>query len=207
VEERYVSLAPLPSASQPLLRLTRITKRYGYTQALDEANLALMPAEIVGLIGHNGAGKSTLMRVVTGLTRPDGGDLEVSGRLVGSDYDLAVARALGIRIAFQELSLSPTLAVFENVLVSRPALRGRGWQRRSRDLIARQLDLVFPGHGISVRSRIGRLSLAQRQMLEIAQATVNENGELKLLILDEPTSALGRGSADNLFRHLVSRER
>jgi ribose transport system ATP-binding protein len=179
-----------------------VAKRYGHTQALDGADLALMPAEILGLIGHNGAGKSTLMRVVTGLARRDGGELEVCGRVVGADYDLAAARALGIRIAFQELSLSPTLAVFENVLVSRPALRGRGWQHRSRSLISRELDLVFPGHGIPVRSRIGRLSLAQRQMLEIAQATVNEDGELTLLILDEPTSALGRDSADNLFRHL-----
>lgn len=202
MEEGRASLTAPGSASQPLLRLTGVAKRYGHTQALDGAGLALMPAEVVGLIGHNGAGKSTLMRVVTGLTRPDRGEFEVCGRVVGPDYDLASARALGIRMAFQELSLSPTLAVFENVLVSRPALRGRGWQHRSRSLISRQLDLVFPGHGIAVRSRIGRLSLAQRQMLEIAQATINEDGELKLLILDEPTSALGRDRADNLFRHL-----
>lgn len=193
--------APVPEA-EPLLRLSRVTKRYGHTQALDGADLSIKPAEIVGLIGHNGAGKSTLMRVITGLTRPDGGEIEVSGRTVGDRYDLATARALGIRIAFQELSLSPTLAVFENVLVSRPALRGRGWQRRSRELISRQLDLVFPGHRIPARKRIARLSLAQRQMLEIAQATVNEDDELRLLILDEPTSALGRESAENLFRHL-----
>ena len=110
----------------PLVRVADVRKVYGHTRALDGADLSIGPAEIVGLIGHNGAGKSTLMRVLVGLTKPDSGELRIRGRAVGPDFDLAAARALGIRIAFQELSLAPALRVFENVLVAQPWLGGWG---------------------------------------------------------------------------------
>ena len=193
------------AAEEPfLLRLHGIAKRYGHTQALDGVDLAIRPAEIVGVVGHNGAGKSTFMRVIAGFTPPDAGDIAVQGWTGEGRYDLARARGLGVRIAFQELSLCSALRVFENAIVAHRALAGRGGRRRAMAAIRSQLDAIFPGHGISAHARIGSLSLAQRQMVEVAQASLASDRAPRLLILDEPTSALGKESADNLFRYLHS---
>ncbi len=192
----------VPAADPVLLRLRGITKRYGNTQALAGVDLAVRPAEVVGVVGHNGAGKSTFMRVIAGLTAPDAGEIAVQGWRGEGRYDLAQARALGVRIAFQELSLCPALRVFEHTIVAHRALAGRGGRRRAQAAIAAQLDAVFPGHGIAPRARIGSLSLAQRQMVEVAEATLAPAQTPRLVILDEPTSALGKESADQLFRYL-----
>ena len=186
----------------PLLRLTGVTKRYGSTQALADANLTVSPAEILGLMGHNGAGKSTLVRVILGITRPDSGSVEIRRNAVTDGYSLRLAHRLGLRIVFQDLALCPSLRVFENVLLARPSLRGRGWQRRAQSLIGAKLDEVFPGSRISPRAQISHLSPAQRQMVEIAQAMLGDPGEVSLLVLDEPTSALSSESAGQLFAHL-----
>jgi ribose transport system ATP-binding protein len=186
----------------PLLRLTGVTKRYGSTQALANANLTVSPAEILGLVGHNGAGKSTLVRVILGITRPDSGSVEIRRNAVTDGYSLRLAHQLGLRIVFQDLALCPSLRVFENVLLARPSLRGRGWQRRAQTLIGAKLDEVFPGSRISPRAQISHLSPAQRQMVEIAQAMLGAPGEVSLLVLDEPTSALSSESAEQLFAHL-----
>ena len=159
-------------------------------------------ARILGIVGHNGAGKSTLMRVVIGLTRCDSGSIEFDHERAGPGYSLAQSYARGVRIVFQELALCPSLRVFENVYLARPALRGRGWRRRSRQAIGQSLQNVFPGSRISARAGIGRLPLAQRQMVEIAQAVIGGEEEVRLLVLDEPTSALSREAADQLYEFL-----
>lgn len=196
------------AAGPPLLRLSGIAKRYGVTTALDGATLTVDRGEVVGLIGHNGAGKSTLMRVIVGLTTPDAGTVEIDGDPAGPGYSIQRARARGIRIAHQELSLAPELSARENVLLGAPAVAGRRWQRRSEQLLRDALDAVFPGHRIPLRRPVRELSLARQQMLEIASATLAVGDPLTLLILDEPTSALGRDQAANLFAHLATlRER
>lgn len=185
-----------------LLRLAGITKQYGLTKALAGVDLILHRGEITGLVGHNGAGKSTLMRVIVGITAPDTGELRIGGTSFETGYSLAAARAAGIRIVFQELSLAPTLAVFENALVADPGLAGWGWRRRAKQKITRALDEIFPGHGINARQRVEELTLAQQQMLEIALAIHDTGENASLLILDEPTSALAKNQADNLFAYL-----
>lgn len=197
-----IEISAPQEAGTKILHLTGITKHYGPTRALHNVDLVVKPGEIIGVVGHNGAGKSTLMRVVVGLTVPDSGHIEIDGRDVTANHSLALARTAGIRIAFQELSLCADLKVFENVLVAHGSLGGMGWRRRASDLIGQQLDAVFPGHGISTGSRVNSLPLAQRQMVEIAQATVVVGAPLRLLILDEPTAALGKEAAQNLFRYL-----
>ena len=192
-----------PASGAPLLGLRDVSKRYGRTQALAGATLDVKPGEVAGLVGHNGAGKSTLMRVVVGITDPDSGAVELDGAPVSAGWSPSRARAAGIRIVFQELSLCRTLRVFENLLISQPGLGGRGWRSRARTLISDQLDEIFPGHGISPWARIDTLSLAQRQMVEIAQAMLGES--VRLVILDEPTSALSRGASENLFRFIARR--
>ena len=187
----------------PFLRLTHVFKRYGRTQALDDAELVVLPGEVLGLVGHNGAGKSTLMRTVVGITKPDQGSIELDGHEV-EGHSLETARASGIRIVFQELSLSPDLRVFENVVVGSEQLRDRHWRTHARERISAQLDEVFPRHGISPWARIESLTLSQRQMVEIAQATLPE-GDPRLVILDEPTSALDREAAGRLFEFIAAR--
>ncbi len=188
----------------PLLHLEDVYKRYGRTQALDGARLELHPGEVLGLVGHNGAGKSTLMRVVVGITKPDQGTVKLDGRKL-DDYSPERARAAGVRIVFQELSLCPDLRVFENLHVSNPWIGTWRWRARARQLIKAHLDEVFPRHGISPWARIETLSLAQRQMLEIAQATLPQSNP-RLVILDEPTSALDRDATAMLFR-FIARQR
>ena len=190
------------SVGHPLLRLSSVTKRYGNTKALAGVDLAIGRGEIVGIVGHNGAGKSTLMRVILGITSPDAGAVEFGTELLGGAYSLPRAHSLGIRIVFQELALCPSLRVFENASLSRSDLRGRRWRRRSREVIAESLEDVFPGNRVSPRAAIGQLPLAQRQMVEIAQAVIGEVGEVSLLVLDEPTSALSKESAEQLFNFL-----
>ncbi len=135
-------------------------------------------------------------------TRCDSGTIEFNHERAGPGYSLAQAYARGVRIVFQELALCPSLRVFENVYVARPALRGRGWRRRSRQAIVQSLQNVFPGSRISARAGIGRLPLAQRQMVEIAQAVIGGEEEVSLLVLDEPTSALSREAAEQLYDFL-----
>jgi len=185
-----------------VLELSGISKTYGVTRALADVSLTIPRGEIVGLIGHNGAGKSTLMRIIVGLTKPDSGSVSVDGAAAGAGYSMQESRARGVRIAYQELSLAPELKVFENVVIAASAVAGWGWRRRSRRLLRETLDEVFPGHRIPVRQEVRRLSLAQQQMLEIAQAVLEVTGPFSLLILDEPTSALAAEQAANLFRYL-----
>lgn len=194
------------AGGRPLLVLADVAKRYGRTQALAGADLDVQPGEVVGIVGHNGAGKSTLMRVVVGITVPDRGRIEIDGEPVGGDYSPLAARAAGVRIVFQELSLSPSLRVFENVAISQRQPPRRGWRSRARNLIASRLDEIFPGHGISPWARIDALSLAERHMVEIAQATLGD--DVRLVILDEPTSALSQAASDKLFQYIArQRER
>jgi ribose transport system ATP-binding protein len=189
------------NADAPLVRLNEVAKCYGHTQALAGAELDVRRGEVVGVVGHNGAGKSTLMRVIVGITVPDRGRIEINGEPVDAHYSPLAAREAGIRIVFQELSLCPTLRLFESVLISRPSIGGRGWRPRARRLISRQLDEIFPGHGISPWARIDTLSLAQKHMVEIAQAMVGD--DVRLVILDEPTSALSQAASDMLFRFIA----
>lgn len=191
-----------PEVALPLLQMSEVSKAYGSTQALDCVSFAVARAEIVGLIGHNGAGKSTLMRTIVGVTIPDSGFISVAGDEVGTGYSMQAARRCGIRIAYQELSLAPDLAVHEALMIAAPSIGGRGWRRRSQRLLRAALDEIFPDHRISLTQSVRSLSLAQQQMLEITCATIGADEGFALLILDEPTSALAKDQADNLFRHL-----
>src|SRR5665647_3010143 len=145
--------------NDPILELTDITKQYGVTKALAGVSMKIRRGEIVGVIGHNGAGKSTLMRVIVGLTRPDSGSICFGGQSVGPKYSMQAGRALGVRMAFQELSLAPSLKVFENVLLNGASVAGWGWRRRSQKRICAVLDEIYPGHGIFARHRVEELSL------------------------------------------------
>ncbi len=180
--------------------------RFGEVQALAGVSLAILPGECIGLVGHNGAGKSTLVSVINGGLTPQQGTIAANGQPVAG-YGIAAARANGVRCVFQELSLCPNLTVIENTRIMHRTLGGWNWRARARSIIAASLDAVFPGHGIDPSVQVGTLSIAERQMVEVAMAfsdagARNGGTPARLVILDEPTSSLDAALAAQLLAHV-----
>jgi len=179
----------------PALRLLGIDKRFGATVALDGAALETAPGEVHALLGENGAGKSTLLGILGGLLRPDAGAMEIEG----SPYaprSARDARDRGIALIHQELSLFPHLSVTENVLVgTEPARRGLvdgvEARKRTRDVLAE-----FGHREIDPDTRVGRLPIAARQVVEICRAIA---ARARVVLMDEPTSSLQRADVERLF--------
>jgi len=177
------------------VRMTGITKSFSGVSVLRGVDFEVRSGEVHALVGGNGAGKSTLMKILEGVHRPDGGTIEVAGRAVtfGSSHD---ALGAGVGMIFQEFSLIPTLSVAQNVYLTRePSGRGgliddRAAERQAAELF-RDLHIA-----IGPRAEVGTLTTAERQMTEIAKALSQEP---RLLIMDEPTSSLGRAETMQLF--------
>jgi len=184
------------------IRLDGAEKNFGAVRALAGVDLAVAAGECLGLVGHNGAGKSTLMHVLAGTLLPDKGALYAGGTRIAGAWSAAAAQAHGIRCVFQELSLCPNLTVAENVRIFHKSLRGFGWKRRARSLIAAKLDEIFPGHGIDADGEIADLPIGRRQMAEIARAFTVTGDPLRLVILDEPTSSLDAVTAAQLLAYV-----
>jgi ribose transport system ATP-binding protein len=184
------------SNGTPLVALTNAEKHFGAVRALDGVSLSICEGECLGLVGHNGAGKSTLVNLVNGGLAPTAGtvDFPASG----------ASRALdaGVRSVFQELSLCPNLTVAENLRISHASLTGFGWRRRARAEILASLDTVFPNHGIDPDVAVDSLTIAERQMVEIAIGFAPRGTQARLVILDEPTSSLDAGIAEQLLTHI-----
>jgi ribose transport system ATP-binding protein len=189
-------------AAVRIVELGGVEQSFGAVRALAGVDLAVDAGECVGLVGHNGAGKSTLMHVLAGTLRPDQGRLVVAGEDLAGRYSVVAAHARGIRCVFQELSLCPNLSVAENARILHPALRGLGWRRRAGALVMAELDQIFPGHGVASGDIVGDLSIARRQMVEIARAFTETDTPVRLVILDEPTSSLDSVLAGHLLAHV-----
>ncbi len=184
------------------LVMTGVAKRFGSTQALAGVELALRPGEVHALVGENGAGKSTLMKVLSGAERPDAGQMLLDG-VPFSPTGPQDARRHGVAMVYQELTLAPHLTVEANILLGmEPSrwgflLRDEG-RRRVRDALA-----VLEHPEIRPESSVAGLSPAAQQLVEIARALLLD---VRLLVLDEPTSSLTQDDARRLFA-LVQRLR
>lgn len=177
------------------LSLNGIRKTFGPTVALDGVDLELRAGEVHALIGENGAGKSTLMNVIAGALRPDDGRMEINGKPYSPASPLA-ARTHGIALIHQELSLCPHLSVAENVLLGIESARF-GWLDREQ-LGARTNEVLrtFQHADIRPETRVGDLSVAARQIVEISRALA---ARARIILMDEPTSSLQRNDVANLF--------
>ena len=178
-----------------MLELRGITKRFGGVVALQDVNLSLTGGEVLAVIGENGAGKSTLMKIIGGVHRPDTGTVTLQDQPVVLK-DPAEALRLGIRVIYQELSAIDNLDVAANLFLGfekrkGPFLDDRAMRARASEILKRI------GFDIAPTTPIAALSVAQRQLVEIARALTLD---VKALILDEPTSSLTPGEAKNLFR-------
>jgi len=176
-----------------VLEATGITKSFGGVPVLRGIDLAMGPAEVVGLLGANGAGKSTLAKILCGAYEPDDGTLRIGGHDVRTG-SVAAVEALGVRVIYQELSLFEDLTVYENILVRREPVRGpvRGgpvaWLDRPR-MIREATELLHERLGVDldVRSRVCDLTSGQKQLVEIARAV---GAQAEVVIMDEPTTSL-----------------
>jgi ribose transport system ATP-binding protein len=178
-----------------LLELQGARKAYPGVRALQGVDLGVERGEVHALLGENGAGKSTLMKVVAGSVTPDAGRMTVDGNPVplGS---LAAAKASGVALVYQDLSLVPQLTVGENVLLGRwPTTRWGTVAWEELHATARR-HLGRIGLDVDPRRRVDELGMAERQLVEIAKAL---SGDVRVLLLDEPTSALSDPEARRLF--------
>ncbi len=179
---------------QPVLAVENVTRNFGAVRALDGVSLDFLPGEIHGLVGENGAGKSTLMRILAGIDQPTAGRVLHQGRTVHLAGP-ADANRLGITMVHQELNLVDELSAADNIFLGREPLRrgliDRGaMESRAADLLRRV------GSDVSPRETVGRLSVARRQMVEIAKAL---SFNARVLILDEPTAVLARRDVERLL--------
>ena len=181
-----------------LLEAISITKQFPGTLALDGVQLELLPGEIHAVIGENGAGKSTLMKILAGVNVADSGEIHFEGQPVAPATPRE-ALTLGIAIVHQELSLVPTLTVAENIFPGRLPTNALGMVRFGE--LYRQAQQVLDDLHMDVDARapVEQLSIASQQLVEIAKAL---SLNCKVLILDEPTSALTDHEADNLLSFL-----
>jgi ribose transport system ATP-binding protein len=187
---------------KPIVKLNSVEKHFGAVRALDGVDLDVLRGECLGLVGHNGAGKSTLMNILAGIQMPSSGTLDFGDGSPNAIHDVNEARRQGIRCVFQELSLCPNLTVAENARIQHPGIRGWHWKAQARRVILEKLDEIFPNHGISTDDLVGDLSIANRQMVEIARAFSTVDDDIRLVILDEPTSSLDAVIADELMAHV-----
>ncbi len=188
-----------PEGNDPAIVVDRIAKSFGATRALDGVSFTIEAGEVHALLGENGAGKSTLVKMLSGLTRPDSGSITVFGQpaQIRSPGD---AQALGIRTAFQEISLVPDLSIADNLLLPDAPLQ-HGFlldRRRARRWVEEALER-FELTDIDPRLDVRSCALPIRQKLEIARALAREP---KVLLLDEPTSALSARDVEWLGRRL-----
>ena len=189
------------ATTEPVIAVDGASKSFGAVRALSDVSFAVAPGECVGLVGHNGAGKSTLVNILNGSLLPDTGTIRLDGALSES-YSVGVARTRGLRCVFQELSLCPNLTVTENTRITHAGIKGFGWRRKAAALIGGMLDEIFPSHGIDCGETIAELSIAERQMVEIATAFSQSDHPVRLVILDEPTSSLDAGLAAQLLAYI-----
>ena len=173
-----------------------ISKIYPGTKALDHVNFDLLTAKVNVLIGENGAGKSTLMKMIAGIEQPSEGKLYMGDAEVHFK-DTTEARAHGIGIIHQELNLFPNLPVYQNIFMAREKKKGLGMDNKfHKEQAAKVLERLE--HPIPVDTLVGDLRVGQQQMIEIARNLVDD--DLKILIMDEPTSSLSQQEVQVLFK-------
>ena len=187
--------------STPLLRLKGISKHFGPVQALTEIDLDIPTGQVTALVGDNGAGKTTLIKCIAGIWEPSGGQMLWNGKPVQL-HSPRDAAALGIATVYQDLALCDNLDIVQNMMLGHEPLKYGMLDEISMELTAKQTlaDLAVTTVR-SVRQVVGSLSGGQRQSVAVAKAVMQE---AKLVIMDEPTAALGVSQTE-LVLSLITR--
>ena len=176
--------------SEVLVKMANICKSFGHVEVLRNVNFEVGYNEVVGLLGDNGAGKSTLIKILTGVHRPDRGEIYWKGQKL-EDYSVAKARDLGVETVFQERALCEKHAIWRNIFMGREITKLGGLvdsqkERDETEKIMKEL-MGFTSSALSVDSEVGDLSGGEKQGVAIARALYFQ---ADLIILDEPTTGL-----------------
>ena len=185
-----------------ILEMKDITKAFPGIVANDRVSLTLEKGEVLALIGENGAGKSTLMKILSGAQRPDSGTIVIDGQTL-TGYNTREAIDLGIGIVYQELNYLGALSIAENLYIGRIPVKGRLKKIDYPTLFAKAKEIMQElglGH-LDPVTPVEQLSTAEKQLVEIARAFTRE---VKILVLDEPTSALSDTETEDLFKLIRS---
>jgi simple sugar transport system ATP-binding protein len=188
-------------ATVPVIEVRGVVKKFSTVVALDQVDFDVLPGEVVALIGDNGAGKSTLVKVLSGVHTPDSGQVLIDGERVHLDSPRQAKRA-GIETVHQDLALAPHLSAVENLYLGRELAQSRPWGRLGflrKKQMQERTEAIFADLGVRVTALsapVGRMSGGQRQGVAIARAVAWTD---KVLILDEPTSALGVEQTANVL--------
>ncbi len=175
-------------ANAPVLKLQDIHKTFSGITAIENFSLEVYPGEIVALVGDNGAGKSTLIKIISGVHSPTSGTISIEGETVTMS-NATMARSHGIEVVYQDLALADQQSVYMNMFLGREPVNSLGLLDRRRmiaetETLVKELDVRIPSAHATIRD----LSGGQRQGVAIARAT---HWASKLILLDEPTAALG----------------
>lgn len=180
---------------QPFIKLTGISKSFAGVKALTDIDMMIYEGEIRCLAGENGGGKSTLIKVISGFYTPDKGQIEISGKKYSKITPLQAINE-GIQIIYQDFSIFPNLTVAENIAISYERLHGKkivNWSNIKKNAL-KAMDMI--NVKIDPDALVGSLSVADRQLVAICRALLQD---AKLLVMDEPTTALTRKEVDALF--------
>ena len=187
---------PSSRTGQPILTVRGVTKSFPGVRALKGVDLTVWPGEVHALVGENGAGKSTLMKILAGAQRPDGGEISLDGKPVHF-HTPHQARAAGIGIIYQELTIAPNLTVAGNVFLGSEETTARLPYGHRRDGAAKRRKVLDRlGARFKAAQRAAHLSIAEQQQVEIARALFYKS---RILVMDEPTTALSDRETDRLF--------
>lgn len=178
-----------------IVSMKHIYKGFPGVQALDDVSFRLKAGQVMALLGENGAGKSTLVKILSGVYTRDRGEIEILGNRIHGDLTPKHAQGLGVAIIHQELNMCPHLTVAENIFLGREICRGsilsnREMVRRAKEVLDRLKIDIDPN------AIVGSLAVSKQQMVEIAKAL---SIDAKILIMDEPTSALTSKEIEELF--------
>lgn len=183
---------------QPIMEARNITQVYPGTVALKDVNFKVYKGKVNILIGENGAGKSTLMKILAGIEQPTNGQVFIEDnevKILGPKD----AAAKGIGIIHQELNLYPDLNVLQNIFMGQEHTRAKGFELNNKQHVQETKKVLKKlEHDIDPKKRVGDLRMGQQQIIEIAKSLLNEN--MKVLIMDEPTSSLSNAEVSILFR-------
>jgi simple sugar transport system ATP-binding protein len=189
-------------ADVPILQVRGVVKTYGHVEALRGVDFTVNAGEVVALIGDNGAGKSTLTKIISGTTQPDSGEILIDGSPVTIDSPLT-ARELGIETVYQDLALAPSLDTPANLFLGRELLRS-GLAGKlgflDKKAMRQETDEIYARFGVDMRNSalpVGSLSGGQRQSVAVARAVAWPS---RIVILDEPTAALGVAQTASVVR-------
>jgi len=184
--------------SPEAVRMRNVHMRFGGVRALDDVHLDVLPGEVHALLGENGAGKSTILKILRGVQPPTSGSVEIGGTPL-TTFTAEASRKAGVAMAFQEMSLVPTLTVAENVFLNREIKDRAGLIDDATAVAEARKLFARMGVDINPTAKVADIPAGHRQLTEIVKAT---SQPCKVLVLDEPTTALSQNEVERLFDYV-----